>query len=320
MAWTTADLLTEVRRLAMLPSSSNSATADSDIFAQADRAMQASVVPYVMAAQEEFFVRKLSVTLTAGTAMVPISRRAVGSRVRNVALVRNNSRIQLARLRIEELDRFRIVTTGAPSSFYLDAANMVLLPTPASNDTLEVSIYCRPGVFTASTNHRNLQSITADTDYLGNSAPGRTRLTWSGVLAVSTLGTPIDIISRFPPFEHKALDITYNSAGGSVSSIDVATSDLLATPSILDIVCPSGESSVVQLPVECHPLLYQRTTQFLLEQLGYAQEANTAKDTADRMEAALHAVLMPRTDGNPQRLAGGALDLIQRAGFGVWRW
>ena len=96
MAWATSDLLTEVRRAAMLPTSSNSATADADILAQADRAMQSSLVPLLLSTQEEYLVRKLTTTVTAGTAAYAVSRRAVGSRLRNASVLVNGVRRQLA--------------------------------------------------------------------------------------------------------------------------------------------------------------------------------------------------------------------------------
>jgi hypothetical protein len=318
MAWATSDLLTEVRRAAMLPASSNSATADADILAQADRAMQSSLVPLLLSTQEEYLVRKLTTTVTAGTAAYAISRRAVGSRLRNASVLVNGVRRQLARLRPEELEGLRTDASGYPVGFYLDAAELVLVPTPNAAVTLETWVYVRPGRLTASTNHRALTAVTAGADYLGAAAPTKTRLQWTSALAVSTLGTTLDITSARPPFESKALDLAYSSAGGSVTSIDVLTASLLSTPAVGDIVSPVDESSVVQLPVELHPLLFQRTAQFLLEQLGYGNEAGRARDTADRMEGQARAILTPRSDGNPQKLTGGVHALINRRGLGGW--
>jgi hypothetical protein len=319
MAWTTSDLLTEVRRAGMLPSSSTSATADTDILAQADRAIQANLVPLLLSTQEEYLVRRVQMALSSGTAAYPVSRRAVGARVRNIALVSNGTRRQLVRVRPEEMDAWRLVTSGEPTGFYLDASDIVFLPTPTGG-TVELAIYVRPGRLTASTNHRALTVVTANTDYSGAAAAGRTRLQWTTGLATSTLGTTADIVSAAPPFEHKGLDLTYNSAGGTVTSIDVTSASLLSTPQVGDVVSPVNESSMIQLPVECHPLLFQRTTQYLLEQLGYQAEAAMARDTADRMEADVRRVLTPRTDGNPQKLTGGMLEAIQRNGVGVWRY
>jgi len=319
MAWTTADLLMEVRRHAMLPSSSVSATTDEDILAQADRAMQAFMVPLLLSTQEEYLVRRLRVSLAQGVSSVEIPRRAVGARVRNVALLRGAARTQLVRLRPEELERYTNYASTTPAAFWLDGAYLNLVPAPVADSTLEVSIYVRPGRLTADTYHRKLTAVTPDTDYLGNPATGRTRLQWAAPLSTAALGSRLDVTSAQPPFESKALGAAYNSIGSNVTSVDVATSDILSTLAVGDVVSPVDESSMVQLPVELHPLLYQRTAQLLLEQLGYANEAAMAAASADRMESQARTILTPRSDGNPPKLVGGTLDAINRS---VWwgRW
>jgi hypothetical protein len=309
MAWTTTDLLAEVRRIGQLPTASTSSLADSDLLAQGDRAMQAAMVPLLLRVQEEFFVRRVSQALTSGVGAYPIPRRAIGSRVRDVMLVRSGVRSPLPRLRPEQLVDFITTSTGQPYGFYLDAANIILLPAPSTADSLAIALYVRPGRFVATTTCRQLTAVTADTP-----TAGRTRLTFA---SFSTWGSTVDLISYQPPFEVKAMDIA--TANVTTTTFDVATADLLATPVVGDWVASPDTSPVMQVPVEAQPLLCQRTAQYCLEALGYLEEASMVGQRGDRMESDVTSILTPRTDGQPKRVTGGLLRLINQ-GYGGWRW
>ena len=308
MAWTTSDLLTEVRRVGQFPTSTSASLADADLLAQADRAMQASLVPMLLRVQEEFFVRRVTQALTAGVGMYPIPRRSIGSRVRDVRYSAAGVLSPVPRLRPEQVSDFLTQATGRPYGFYLDAANICLLPAPNTADSLLIAIYVRPGRLTTSTTaSRQLTNVQVDTP-----TTGRTKLTWATIYSTYASGS-IDVISALPPFEHKALDIA--AANITTTTLDVATSDLIATPSIGDWVTLSDTSPVMQVPVEAHPLLVQRTAQYVMRGLGYLEEAAALKSEADQMEQDVISVLTPRSDGSPRRVTGGLLRLINRRGW-----
>lgn len=304
MAWTTTDLLAEVRRIGQFPTSTTSSLANADLLANADRAMQSSLVPLVLRLQEEFFVRRTTQALTASTAAYPIPRRSIGSRVRDVQYLVGTTRTPLPRLRPEQLAEFNQPQTGFPSGFYLDAANIILVPAPSAADSLSIAFYVRPGRLAVDTTaSRQVTVVQADTPSVG-----RTKLTFA---AYSTYASTIDIISATPPFEHKALDISI--ANATTTTLDVATADLLATPVVGDWVTLVDTSPVMQLPVEAHPLLATRTAQFVMRGLGYLEEAAALASEADRMAEDVVAVLTPRTDGSPRRVTGGLMSLINRS-------
>lgn len=304
MAWTTTDLLAEVRRIGQFPTSSSSSLANADILAQADRAMQASLVPLVLKCQEEFFVRRLSQTLTAGTGAYPIPRRSIGSRVRDVQYITGTVRSNLPRIRPEQIPDWTTMPTGFPTGFYLDAANIILLPAPSAADSLSIAVYVRPGRLTLDTTaSRRITTVTANTP-----TAGRTKLTFG---TYSSFGATVDIISGTPPFEHKGLDL--DVANITTTSLDVSTAALLATPVSGDWLTDPDTSPVMQLPVEAHPLLASRTAQYVMRGLGYIEEARELQREADAMAEDVVQVLTPRTDGSPLRVTGGLMRLIDRS-------
>lgn len=319
MAWTTVELLAGIRRSGSIPTSTLSATADADLLAYADDELQESILPLALRAQEEFYVRTQTVTVTSGTDTYPIPRRAIASRLRDVVWVANSVKTHLPRLAIETITGLSTITSGTPAGFTLDAANLTLVPIPNQAAQLLLRYHLRPGRLVATTNCRQLTAITADTDYSGAASVGRTRLQWTSALSTTTLGTVLDVISGSPPFEGKVVSSTYASAGGSVTSIDIASSGILNTLSVGDWVVTEDTSPVIQAPVELHGLLVQRTAARILLALGYGDEAAQQSTKADQAEAKAMLLLTPRTDGNPKRLTGGIFGTLNK-GSGWLGW
>lgn len=313
--WSVSNLLTDVRRAGQLPAQSTASLDDASLLLEADRVMQTSMVPLLLRVQEEWFVRRISITLTAGTANYPIPRRAIGSRVRDVWLVRGSGRTPLPRLmpeRVLELTAANV--TGVPIGFYLDASDIVLVPAPSAADTLQVAVYVRPGRLVATLGE--LTTVTANSPAAGRTA-----------LAFGTLGltpTSVDIISALPPFEYKAIDAAV--ANGTATAADIATTAILSTLTVStngsttasDFVTVTDTSPVPQIPVEAWGLFVQRIAASVLWSLGYLEEASAAEGKADKMERDVIDILTPRTDGSPRRVTGGLMRLINRGWGGQW--
>lgn len=318
MALTTTELLADIRRSAMLPSSASDGTTDTDLLAQADKEMQTRIVPMVLRLQQEFYVRTVTTPLVANQGMYPIPRRSMGSRVRTLFYTAANIRQKLARLRPEEKDLALTNGSGYPYGFYLDAANIVLIP-PASDTSavLEIDYYVRANRLVLPTSARQITAVTPGTNYLGAASASRTRIQWSSSIA---FGSSIDFVKNAQPFEHLMIGASFNSAGGSVASIDVATSAIIATPEVGDWVTNADEAPVVQAPIECHGLLAQCVASRVLRAEGYTAEADTCDADVQRMTADVVAVLTPRVDGNPSKLAGGVLSQMARGVVNLRRW
>lgn len=306
--WSIANLLVDVRRVAQLPAQDSASLDNASILYEANRIMLSAMVPLLLRTQEEFFVRRVSVTLTPGVANYPISRRAIGSRVRDVYLMRNGSRVPLPRIRPEQLGDLNPTASGDPCAFYVDASDVILIPTPASAQTLQMAIYVRPGTL-QTTAAGIIGTATADSP-----TAGRTTLAFSALAEAPAF---IDIISGSPPFEYKALDVP--TASATTTGCNIATSALISpvvttsgSSATGDYVQPPEQSFVPQIPLEAWGLFVQWTAASILRSLGYLEEANAAERKAEKMERDVVDVLTPRTDGSPSRVTGGLLRLINR--------
>lgn len=314
MAYTTTTLLADVRRAAMLPDTSNTGTADADLLAAGDKEMQGRLVPLVMKAREEYFVRSLDYTITANQAAYRVPPRAIGGKLRDAFVVQSSSLQALARLEPERLPEFSTVAS-VPWAFYMEGNSLVLVPTPASTaNTLRVKYFVRPNRLIATTAARQITSVTAATPSalytrigLASSVPGG----WTSSLTY-------DVVKATPGFEHAAIDLI-PTGGLSGSNFDTLTSALpsgFGSSNVGDWVCLAEESPIPQLPAELHQLLGQRIACRVLQALGDLEALKSAERDAERMEGEALSLIQPRTDGTPRKLVPNLLSR-RRGGYGV---
>lgn len=320
----------------MLPSSSVTATADADLLAHADAEIQTRLVPLLLRVQEEYLVQRLRITLVNGIDAYPLPINAIGSRVRSVMYVRSAGRLPIPRLRPEQRNVVIGTVTGFPIGFYLDGANIILVPAPqtSSGDVLEVDIYARPNRLVPAAGVGIIASHTGTT-------PGPFTVNFSNTVSpVFASGALLDFVFHQPPFPLLAYNVTASTGGGA--SVIVSDSSITSNPNVnsqplsgvamttpeLDYlallggvhVSLTGTSDLIQLPVELQPVLAQLVTARVLAAMGYLEEANRAASVADQQLEAVTFILTPRTDGNPRKVVGGVLNGINRGLGGYWRW
>lgn len=299
MAWLTTDLLSDVRRRAMLPTTAALGTTDADLLAHADNEMASRLVPLVQSVNEEFYVATKDVALTGAAVRMP--DRNSGAKLRDVTLVRGNSVLNLARIEPERLTEWLVNATGVPAGFYLEAGSVNLVPSPGASGTLRMKYYVRPGRFTATASRYGVITGVA---YAGNSVT----LTFSGSLTTSN-GALYDVIAFRPPFEYLAVDAVASSSGAgsvvlTVSSPSTPAPDLSPHIAVGDYVCVRDESPILQLPVELHSLLVQRVVCAVMEAFGYNERLQAAEAVYARMEEAALRLISPRVDGAPKKMRG----------------
>lgn len=314
MAWLTSDLLADVRRRAMLPTTSTLGLADSDLLAHADNEMASRMVPLVTSVNEEFYVQTLDVPLVAGQSAYRLPNRSAGGKLRDVTYLLGSSVLNLARIEPEQLTQFVVSASGTPSAFYMEAGTVNLVPAPAGGGTLRMKYFVRPGRFTnTATDYGIVTAVTTNTLAAGT---GVFAGTFSGSLTAG--GLTFDVIAYRPPFEYLAIGasgFTFSapniallgtSATASTVSLNIAVGDYITHPDV---------SPIIQLPVELHSLLVQRVVCAVMETLNYGERLNAAERVYERMEEAALKLITPRVDGAPRKMRG-VLNLMGRYGMG----
>jgi len=315
MAWTTTDLLADVRRRAMLPASSTLGTQSSDLLLHADNEMASRLVPLVTSVNEEFYVQTVDIPIVSGQSSYRIPNRSAGGKLRDVTYLVGATNYNLPRIEPERLTAWTVNAAGMPAGFYLEAGTVNLVPSPSAGGTLRLKYYVRPGRFTATATDYGI--ITGVTYSNANTVV----LTFSGSL--STSGTLFDVIANRPPFEYLLCDATKSASGAgtitlSVSSPSANPPNFSPNIAVGDYVTAADLSPLMQLPVELHSLLAQRTVCAVMESFNYTERLQAAEAAYARMEAAALKLLTPRVDGAPRKMRG-ILPAFGRSGLGWWR-
>lgn len=309
MAWLTSDLISDVRRRAMLPTTALISTADTDILAHAGAEMASRVIPAVLSCNEEFYVATVDVPVVSGQSAYRVPNRSIGGRIREVQLLQGNILQNLTRLEPEQLVRFTSNAQGYPMAFYMDAGAMNLIPVPgAAGVSLRVRYYVRPGAFT---NTATDYGVITSVSYTNSTT---VVLGFSGSLTTSN-GTGYDVIAYRPPFEYLAIEGTASASGAG--TVTLTSASLSPNIAVGDYVTKKDLSPIMQAPVELHSWLAQLTTCAFLEQLNYGEKLAAARQRAAELEAQALKLITPRTDGSPRKMRGV---LSGGSRFGWWGW
>jgi hypothetical protein len=298
VAYTSDDLITEVRQSGAIPTATALGTLDADILRAGDDEVRGSLLPELVRVREEFYERRLDTTVAANAYGIRIPERAVGSTLRTVEWIPTSGAapIKMERLEVERAQWFssQANPTGNPWAFYLQGSRVMLVPVPQQSGTLRVRFMQRPGRLQLTSTCRQITGVAV--------GASTTVLTWT---TGATLGaTPtVDVITGTPSFETIASGAV---VAGTSTTVTIANTEFNdgAAPAVGDWVAPQDTSPVIQLPVELQPAVFQSTTARLLRNLGRTQESQAAYSVAgDLLKQAL-LILTPRTQGNPRRIVG----------------
>lgn len=285
MALTSA-FVAAVRRQGSIASS----FVDADILLAGDAEIQGVFVPLLEQLRQNFFVRELTATVDA-RGRVPLPARAIGATLRNVQLQLGQSWVSLPHRALEDDDS---QSTGQPGGYYLDAGSIVLLPTGTSG-TLRIRYTCRPGRMVLDTTSASAGIITAV------QAPSGTGFVLSANAYTGVI-SPVDVVSCGPAHQAKAVG-TAMSALGLTSLMILA--DFLEMPVPGDYVVAADRTPFVPLPEELYAALVHRTAGVILRSLAYDEEASMQLKVAEEVISRATPMLVPRNEGNPQRINGG---------------
>lgn len=281
--YTTTALLASIRRRGMIPNNSE-VFSDADLLALATEELQSFVVPFLLRIREEYLVAVKDVTIVSGTAEYDIPARAIGGKLRDVLVLLGNDYVPIPRVEPEQ-----VVTgpSGSVGAYYLQNNQVVLVPTPSSGGTLRLKYHRRPSELVAVSACQSITDASAGT--------GTYILAVSG----SAISGSVDVVRGTPGFDVLAADAADLDATAGV--VEIATTSFTAMPGDTDYVTPAGQSCVVQLPVELHPLLVQRVVAKVLEAKG-DKKAAQAFTVCDAMLKDAHSLLAPRSEGSPRYL------------------
>ena len=288
--YTATGLVSSVRRRGMLAATAE-ALDTPDYLALMDEELRSYILPLVMSAREEYFVTQSDITIVSGTDTYAIPSRAVGQKLRMVAIQTTTGAANTFRplYRTEPEHEYDYTTQGGTVSAYdLRGNSIILVPGPNNGGLLRIKWFLRPNQLVSSSTCAQIVQINT----------GNNTAVFSGttVPAGFTVNSTYDIIKGTPGFDNEFFDQAVVAVGSSPASLQFS-STIPSTVSVGDWVALAGQSPIPQCPYELHPLLAQRTVIRALAAVGDPR-VQIAEAEAKDLERRLMTTFNARTEGS----------------------
>jgi hypothetical protein len=296
----TLALVSSVYRGCLAPNSQNTLQ-PADVIAFLDQEMRTTIMPLVLAAQEEFWVTNYDQPVLQGVTQYTIPKRASFATWRDVVFVDTNGlEINMSMLSPEYL-KLTYPAGGNPPlyvfGFILQNDQIILYPPTLSTPTqykLRMKVKRRPNNLTQTANCGQVTNINTGTN----------AVTVSNVPSTWTTSDTFDLIPNSPQFTSLQDDATITMISGNILTFTSLPKDATGTFSLKvgDWVCPSQMSCIPQVPYDMFPLLVQRAIIRVLEALGDTQNLTVAERRYADMAVDFARTVSPRIDGTPKKI------------------
>jgi hypothetical protein len=311
---TSVGLVSSVYRGILAPNAQQ-AQQPADIIAFLDEEMRTTIVPLVLAAQEEFWVTNYDQPVLPGVFNYTIPDRAAFATWRDVVFVdANRNEINMSMLSSEYL-KLTYPAGGNPPlytfGFILQNDQIILYPNTSGTPTqykLRMKVKRRPNNLTQTTNCAQVIAINTSTNVVTvNAVPS----TW-------TATDTFDIIPNSPQFTSLRDDqtislvnvnnLTFSSPGNDqftglpLTPLPSNIQTGAFTMQVGDWICPSQMSCIPQIPYDMFAMLVQRGKIRVLESLGDTQNLTVAERRYQDMAVDFARTVSPRIDGTPKKI------------------
>ncbi len=297
MAYTTDDLVTDIRRDSFLPAVQSQWTT-ARILALADKVLLRRVIPALLGVNDGYYRETSDVSLTASTASYDLPRYAMFNKVHQVALVDSDGKLRfLEHLGPSDLRHRNATSEGEPFAFIFDADQITLIPTPSSGAVttwpeMRAWIYRRPGRMVATTSAAKVQSVDSGTGIVTYTADKPSTFTSS---------SRHDFYLGESPFRRIG-SATTATASGSTTTQTFSTTEaaLLAAD---DYVCVRDETVFPPCSIEVVPFLEELVINAINESMGDRAAAEAARKNIIEDMLTLVGASANRADAQPKTVS-----------------
>lgn len=301
VTFNTTDLVDAIVRNSHTPVG-NSTFTTADFLAISDMEMRTLVAPKITSVRENYWLTTKEIPIDTDLNAYAIPSKSLGNSFVEVKIKTGGELFyQLSRIEVGEIlsDNY----SSRPSySFYLEDNKIRLVPANVPG-SVYIWYYRIPSKLVAVADCAQIATI-ADNVITTTSIPS----SW-------TSSSELDITSQEPGFNVLLKDTTPASI---VSTTITFTDSLPASVRVGDYVCLSGQSCVVQAPLEWVEVLVQAATVKVYEIQGYGQKHALAKKMLDEMVERTLGIISPRTIEQSKIIpGGGSLIFSSRRGWNL---
>lgn len=289
ITYTTDDLVTAVKGLAHVPQAQVTFQ-PVDLLRLADSAMRTIVSPKIVSVREGYWTTFKDYSLVASTSPleIPIPSLALGSALIDVKLLVGDIYLPVDRIEISEL----VSQANSPRSkygYWVEDNILKFLSNGNTNGTLRLWYNRMPSQLVVTTACGLISGVS------GNN------VTVSSLPSTFQLGVELDIVSGTPGFNVVLKD----SAPTAINTTTLTFSTVSSRVKIGDYVCLSGQSCVVQAPIEWIAVLEQATACKIYESQGYLQKLAAADKTLKEQIANVISLINPRQIQKSKYISAG---------------
>lgn len=312
--YTATELIASIKRRAMVPTDQTTFTAQ-DFLDFASEEMNMGIVPTVVQLHEDYYLYEVLIPLVDGQTKYEIPYRAIGNKVKNIALVDSNSNYgTMTRIGIEDVADYN--WNNNVYAYYI-ASNQICLVPQTNNQSfngssLSVSIYLRPNGLVPSDEVAVISNINRNT----------------GVIQVSNFPTAfsqtelLDFVQYQSPHKVISFDVQATSMSSGSSTITFDTDDIPDTLVVGDRICLATQTDIPQIPSDMHVILAARVASRLLEAIGDTEGLQNANQKLAELEAKTPLIINNRVEDSPRKIVNRNATIrkgaLYRRGYRRW--
>jgi hypothetical protein len=244
-------------------------------------ALTAELVPELIKAREEFYVKNTTMTVQQGGSL-RLPPRAFGGIIREIKLIKNGRYLDLIRIREEDYED--PTTTGQPNTFTVRGNRIIFSPIPDQAYDFHVTYWLAPPRIVLSTECARVTGVNGTT--ISCTPPS----SWNS-------SNTFDVVKGTSDYEPVVLDAT-------VTAVNPGSIEFSTAPDIEvgDYICLAGESPYAYLQSAYYPVLLQYAVSLIHEANGDSEQKQLSDAKAEAMLARLQGVITERIQGSPVKI------------------
>lgn len=296
---TSSKFVKSVRRRCMAPENTE-VYDDQDILDIASEEIDTEIMPSLLSINENYMLYSVNIPVETGVDRYRIPERAVGSKLKDVALVDSSNNVfELAEISVGRLSDYTTsYTTGYETGiFYIENNEIVFVSSENEGyESVRMYFYMSPSVLVEEDQAGLITSVVRDTT--------QTTITISNFpdkFSNISLNN-FDTVSGKNPNRIYNYDITAIAVNKNTKTVTFNTLDIDEELQRGDYLCFAGETVVPQVPVEFHPILAQSVAVHILEGLGDEQGKQSAERKLERMTKKVLGMFEKRVEESGRKI------------------
>lgn len=308
MKYTSADLITAIKRNSSFPSSQVRFSND-DFLYFLNEELQLTIVGELLALRQDYFVTTIDTSLVASQSTYDIPTSAVGWKLEAVGYVdTTGSYSPIPLITRDQRGSYAGLTDGtSPSAVYVMGNTLYTVPDLGSSatGTLRFDLVRIQNQLVMPSTCGKITTVTDDgTDYAMT----------VDAMPISN-GDSCDVISGTNPFNIIARGVTA-AVSGSVVTVTYG-SDFARVPVANDYVCIAGQTPYPNIPEDFHPILAQSAVMRCLASINDQKGMGTQGPVLANMIDKMRKRASKRIADSPKKVVGNhyVLNMMRRSSY-----